>query len=109
MCYVNLLQVNGKIMVDFFSFEKYFYKPWEKGDLHRHKSPVEWSEVPADGCDCTPCRSRLNKIKISMPIVEYQYIADSEIEQIKNDHFYFLCDYKLGGWALNERTWGKLQ
>jgi hypothetical protein len=93
-------------MIDFLSLEKYSETRMR---IKEENTPLEWSEVPADGCECTSCRSRLDRANIPLPIQAYRYIADSETEQISNDHFFLLCDYVLHGWALNERTWGKLQ
>jgi hypothetical protein len=99
-------------MIDFFSFEKN-----EKSPYHQNRytpprpltrAPPEWEELPSDGCSCKSCLSRLYRKKISIPIRDYLYPVDIKTDEPKQDHFYFLCDYELRGYALNERRWGKI-
>jgi hypothetical protein len=45
---------------------------------------------------------------MSLPVNDYVYSVSSKRDKPKQDHFYFLCDYVLHGYALNERRWGKI-
>jgi hypothetical protein len=71
-------------------------------------SPETWLQKPSDGCSCSSCLSRLDKDNISIPVIDYRYPVGIIPDEPKPDHFYFLCDNELQGYALNERRWGKI-
>lgn len=91
-------------MIDFFSYEK----TQMPGHFRLHQqSPGSWKELPSDGCSCNSCLSRPYRDKLSLPVRDYCYSVSMKRDEPKQDHFYFLCDYVLRGYALNERRWGK--
>jgi hypothetical protein len=95
-------------MIDFFSYEKDQYGLGRRHDPLLRLVPGDWQQVPSDGCSCNSCLSRLYRDKISLPVRDYCYSVGIKRDEPKRDHFYFLCDYVLRGYALNERRWGKI-
>jgi hypothetical protein len=97
-------------MIDFFSYEKNSDEnrvrmyPVRRND----KVPEEWLDLPSDGCSCKSCLSRLHRDEIPIPARDYCYPVGIKTSEPKQDHFYFLCDDVLRGYALNERRWGKI-
>jgi hypothetical protein len=91
-------------MIDFSSYERL------EGSRARPalELPDGWLEPPSDGCSCNSCLSRLDRDKKSIPIRDYCYLVGTKTDKPEQDHFYFLCDCELRGYALNERRWGKI-
>jgi hypothetical protein len=94
-------------MIDFFSYEK--ISRTAPGYYGPPPDPLlPWRELPSDGCSCRSCLSRPKRDEISIPIRDHCYAVGIKKDTPKPDHFYFLCDYELRGYALNERRWGKI-
>jgi hypothetical protein len=91
-------------MIDFFSYEKIRIEGFAR---QYQQVPAGWEELPSDGCSCNSCPSRPYRDKLSLPVRDYCYSVSMKRDEPKQDHFYFLCDYVLRGYALNERRWGK--
>jgi DNA-directed RNA polymerase subunit RPC12/RpoP len=59
-----------------------------------------------EGCACENCGSR-SRVKNQSPrFIDYWLEYDKENEKPPSDHFYFLCDAVVYGYALKERKWG---
>jgi hypothetical protein len=60
-------------------------------------------------CDCENCRSTPRARTEKSPRFEdYRLEYEEENKKPLSDHFYFLCDAVVYGYALKERTWGML-
>src|SRR5271155_5062055 len=92
-------------MVDFMSWEKHC-KRMSSNAPNLETVPQVWNQMTGDGCECVSCVSRLNGELCALPVVDY-YDIGFEKDNSRPDHFYFLCDSILRGYALNERQWGE--
>jgi hypothetical protein len=98
-------------MIDFFSYEKHYVhisRDKFTAPPRDDNVPAHWQDLPSDGCSCKSCLSRSYRDEISIPVRDYCYSVGIKTDKLKQDHFYFLCDYELRGYALNERRWGKI-
>jgi hypothetical protein len=95
-------------MIDFFSYEKNQIQSLRGLPRQTGNVPFNWRERPSEGCSCNSCLSELHRDKMSLPVNDYVYSVSAKRDKPKQDHFYFLCDYVLHGYALNERRWGKI-
>jgi hypothetical protein len=63
------------------------------------------------GCDCKACASQppqsRTRFKGRHRFQDYLFERGEEHKKPPTDHFYFLCDRAITGYALNERQWGK--
>lgn len=89
------------------------YHPWDFDP--KYDDPARLASQYIDinsiggGCECESCREKAKPPKV-VPTKDWPHdpAKPNLLKDPVPEEFYLLCESKIGGYALNDRRWGKL-